>query len=70
MERFAINSENLQAIQYNGVDHTLEVEFKNGGTYQYFDVPRRVVLGLLSASSKGRYFNDRIRRRFAAFRTL
>jgi len=39
----------------------LELEFQNGGVYQYFEVPEVAYAELMSASSKGRYFNQNIR---------
>ena len=40
---------------------TLEIEFKNGGVYQYFDVPERVYNGIISASSHGEYLAHNIK---------
>lgn len=37
---------------------TLEVEFHNGGIYQYEGVPRSVYTLLMSASSKGRFLHE------------
>ena len=39
----------------------LELEFQNGGVYHYFEVPEAIYTELMSASSKGRYFNQNIR---------
>ncbi|WP_442914998.1 KTSC domain-containing protein [Marinobacter sp. G11] len=36
-----------------------------GGVYRYSDVPESTFNGLLSASSKGGYFNEYIRDRFS-----
>ena len=40
---------------------TLEVEFRSGAVYQYFDVPELESLNLLSAESVGRYLNQNIK---------
>lgn len=40
---------------------TLEVLFHHGGTYQYFDVPESEFQALMSADSKGEYFNANIK---------
>lgn len=36
---------------------TLEVEFKNGAVYQYYDVPQSIYEGLMAADSHGRYLD-------------
>jgi hypothetical protein len=43
---------------------TLEIEFTDGGIYQYFSVPAHVHEGLMRASSKGSYFHDHIKERY------
>jgi hypothetical protein len=42
----------------------LQLEFRSGAIYLYFGVPSAVFEGLLSASSKGKYFNQIIGGRF------
>jgi hypothetical protein len=37
------------------------VEFKSGGTYQYYDVPRSVYDEMMKASSIGSFFATRIK---------
>ena len=62
MNRTPVSSSNIASVGYeNGV---LEIAFVDGGVYQYFDVPERVYLGLMSAYSKGRYFHDNIKDRY------
>lgn len=39
----------------------LEIEFANGGVYEYTDVPAEVYRALMSANSKGNYFDRHIR---------
>ena len=39
MERDSVVSSNIEAIGYDERSRTLEVCFKNGRVYQYFDVP-------------------------------
>jgi hypothetical protein len=40
---------------------TLEVEFKNGAIYQYFDVPESAHVELMTAPSIGKYINEQIK---------
>jgi hypothetical protein len=42
----------------------LEVEFSSGSVYDYFGVTERLFRSFLDASSKGRFFAQRIRSRF------
>ena len=64
-QRFDFRSSSLlRAASYDDTDATLEVEFRHGGRYRYFLVPRRVVSDLVAAPSAGRYFNHEIRPRF------
>lgn len=61
MDRTSVESSSLNSIGYDDASQTLEVEFKNGFVYQYFDVPPSVYLELAGASSIGQYFNSSIR---------
>jgi hypothetical protein len=57
MERVAVSSSNLSSVGYDAESQTLEIEFHNGGVYQYAGVPEEVYEGLLSADSQGKYFS-------------
>lgn len=61
MERITLNSSTIESAGYNGDQQLLEIEFKSGSVYQYFDVPESVSTGFFNASSHGKYFNDYIR---------
>lgn len=56
MKRESVSSSNISSIGYEDKSETLEIEFHNGGVYQYFNVPKRVYEGLMSADSHGRFF--------------
>ena len=64
MERTAVRSTDLAIIGYDAGVSTLEIAFKNGGVYQYRQVPERVFQSLLKAPSHGRYFNEHIKDRY------
>lgn len=64
MERQRVSSTNLRSVGHDAETATLEVEFRNGYLYRYYDVPASVHAALLRASSKGRYFDQHIRDRF------
>lgn len=55
MKRDIVSSSNIRSIGYDAGSQTLEVEFLNGGIYQYFDVPNSIFDGLMNASSHGEY---------------
>lgn len=59
----AVESSVLVSLAYAG-DQTLELTFRSGSRYRYFDVPQAVVDQLLAAESKGAHFNRNIRDRF------
>lgn len=62
MERTSVSSSNLRSVGYDPDEETLEIEFHNGGVYQYFNVPHHRYDGLMSASSKGSYFDAYIKK--------
>jgi len=55
MECVHIDASSLQEVRYDNDRAIMEIDFKNGSTYQYFDVPRQAFDGLVSAESKGKY---------------
>lgn len=56
----------LSAVGYEPKRKILEVEFRSGRLYQYFDVPPNVYEQLLAAPSLGSYFNKAIRPHYRA----
>jgi hypothetical protein len=68
MDRQPVQSSNIASIGYDGVEQTLEVEFrKTGSVYQYTDVPQRVHQELINAPSIGKYFHSRIKKEYPFF---
>lgn len=61
MDRQSVASSNLAEVGYDSDLETLEVEFKSGGIYQYFNVPAFMYERLMSADSLGRFFNAEIK---------
>jgi hypothetical protein len=59
----AVESSLLVAVRYSS-DQILELHFHSGAIYRYFKVPAEVFQDLLTAQSKGTYFNRQIRDRF------
>jgi hypothetical protein len=61
MNRTPVTSSNVASVGYDLNTMTLEVEFRNGSVYQYFDVSESVYQDLMSASSVGTYLNQTIK---------
>jgi hypothetical protein len=55
------DSSNIVRIAYDDANRVLKVEFKNGGLYDYFDVPDSVFEGMRNAPSKGQYLAQQIK---------
>lgn len=64
MERTSVSSSNIAEIGYDDSRRILEVLFKNGTVYQYFDVPPQEHQALMQAGSLGQYLNANIKGRF------
>lgn len=62
MKRIPVDSSSVASISYDQRAATLEVEFRNGGVYRYFEVPEGVYRELMAADSVGRYLNTVIKR--------
>lgn len=61
MEKTQVSSSNIAAVGYEADSQTLEVEFNNGSTYQYLEVPANVAQELIDAPSVGKYLNTNIK---------
>jgi hypothetical protein len=59
-----VQSSLLANVAYASGESILQLEFRNGAIYQFFDVPQEIYTRLLAAESKGNYFNRRIRSHF------
>ncbi len=57
-------SSNSKKVSYAHVNKVLEVHFRSGGVYQYFDVPSSVHFDLITAPSHGRFLNNEIKGKY------
>jgi hypothetical protein len=57
MKRIVLNSSAVASVAYDASRRALEVEFRGGGLYRYFDVDRSELDGLFQAPSVGEYVN-------------
>lgn len=56
-----LDSSSLAAAGYDDGQHQLDIAFRHGGLYRYFNVSSRVYRALLQSESKGQFFTGRIR---------
>ncbi|RAI44344.1 KTSC domain-containing protein [Rhodoplanes roseus] len=55
MDRESVSSTNVASIGYDNATETLEVEFLNGGIYQYYNVSGELYEQFRAAGSKGQF---------------
>jgi hypothetical protein len=66
MDRQPVDSSLIRSVGYDLTASVLEVELQESGrVYRYFDVPYSVVEELMTAESKGGYFNEHVRDLYA-----
>lgn len=54
-----IKSSNIKRVDWK--DRVLTVEFRQGGKYEYYDVPESVYEGMINAQSAGKFFHTMIK---------
>ena len=59
MQRQRVQSSNIASVGWS--EGTMEIEFLNGGIYQYANVPHGLYIEFLSSNSKGQFFHSRIK---------
>ena len=66
MDRVPVESSSVASVGYDAATFELEIEFRNGRTYRYQQVPVAAYRLLLQAPSIGEYVNKVIKPRFEA----
>lgn len=69
MERITVDSSTIADVGYEQATMTLEVGFRNGTVYQYFDVPDAVHQEFMRASSKGAFLHANIKSSYRYMKT-
>lgn len=64
MDRVPVQSSNVAEVGYDTATMTLEVAFRNGTVYQYFDIPEVLYQELLHAESVGKFLNTQIKNNY------
>jgi len=67
MEMIRVNSRAIRAVGYDQSTGRLRITFEQGDSYDFCRVPVHIYEGLMSATSKGAYYNDHIRDRYQCF---
>lgn len=62
MDMKPVKSSNIQAVGHEG--GKLRVQFTNGSTYEYDDVPSGLARSLANAESPGSFFSQNIRGKY------
>lgn len=64
LQHTPVTSSNIASIAHDPATSTLEVQFKNGGRYQYAGVDARTHAALMAADSIGAHFHQHIKSAF------
>lgn len=64
MERNPVKSSQILSVGHDVGNSILEIEFKGGGIYQYFEVPPEIHAGFLDAGSVGKHFGANVKGKF------
>ena len=65
MDRKNIESSMISSIGYDAVISILEIEFKSGPVWQYFDFPEPVWYEFEASDSKGKFFHREIKGQYS-----
>jgi hypothetical protein len=61
----AVRSSAMSAVGYDPNTRRMKITFAQGHTYDFCGVPQHVYDGLMRSYSKGTYYNDHIKDRYA-----
>jgi hypothetical protein len=64
MEMVRVISSAMEAVGYDSATRRMKIRFTGGNVYDFCGVPDHVHRGLMTASSKGTYYNDHIKDRY------
>ena len=68
MERQFIESSMIKSIGYDPNISVLEIEFRSGEVWQYFDFPESLWYEFESSESKGKFFHREIKNQYSESR--
>jgi hypothetical protein len=65
VDREYVESSMITSFGFDQSISILEVEFKSGAVWQYFNVPENIYYEMKSASSCGKFFNANIKGQYS-----
>ncbi len=65
MEREYVESSMITSFGFDSTSSILEIEFKSGAIWQYFDVPESLYYEMKAASSCGKFFHSDIKGQYS-----
>lgn len=68
MERKYVESSMISSIGFDFSSSTLEIEFRDGAVWQYYDFPESMWYEFESSDSQGKYFHREIKDQYAGSR--
>jgi len=67
MDMVRVSSSAISAVGYDPMTHRMKIQFTQGLTYDFCNVPAHIYSGLVRAPSKGTYYNDYIKDRYPCY---
>lgn len=64
MRMIPVSSSAISAVGYDPSTMRMQIQFQQGRTYTFCDVPQHIFDGLLGAGSKGTYYDHYVRGRY------
>lgn len=64
MEMIRVSSSAISAVGYDHETQQMRIKFVQGKTYTFCRVPQHIFDGILSAGSKGTYYDHHIRGKY------
>lgn len=64
MKMVTVNSQAIRAVGYDARSRRLKILFTQGHDYDFCEVPPQLYEQLMTAPSKGRFYNDNIKDRY------
>lgn len=65
LRHVVVNSTSIATIGFNQTRGVLEIQFTNGRIYRYVAVPKKIQQEFLRAPSRGKFYHEFIRGRYA-----
>lgn len=61
----SVDSSNIVSVGYYDLEEVLEVEFKGGARYDYFEAPKSLFNEFIASDSKGKFFHRYVKGKYA-----